>query len=417
MYKRSFSTAFLVSVALFGLAGPASPPALADGNEIAPGIFRLNGIEETLPTGDLKPLKKLVRRVEVVGLGEDVHTTRGFSRAKFRLFKYLVRKRGFRVFGFESPWVEAERVATYVESCEGFAVNAIGGLFGVWQNESVRDLVEWMCEYNQDHPEDPVYFYGFDHQQAWDDAPRLKSYLIQFGVGESNKKVKRLDSCEGATSGSVSRYFATRRTPIPPEQHERCLDALNRTWKFLERRSRKLVKKKLAMAEDIEWARIHVVGLRAWQLQSFYGDTDLNRSYEERDRGMAYIAQKIRELRFPEAKTALWAHNGHISMGGDYIPGVDTMGTFLKRDLGDAYEPIGLVSYQANIDWPGVGCGPLDPSLPSSVEGRLREFGEEFLFVDLDFPGADEPLLDPGALFYLNRGRMVPRAEFRALVY
>ena len=420
MASHMKATARPVSLVLLvwlpGLVGTGRV-AQADGTEIQPGIYRMNGIEETLPTRDLKRLGKLLRGVDVVGLGEAVHTTRGFSRAKFRLFQYLVEKRGFRVFGFESPWVEAERVAAYVATCGGQAEQALGGLFGVWQNESVLELVRWMCDYNRDHPEDPVHFYGFDHQQGWDDAPRLKGYLTRFGIAPTSKRVKWLDDCEGATSASAADYDSNRDDVVPLDRHERCLEALAASEKFLDRRARRLIRRGVATAEEIEWARIHLSGLRACQIEIFDLDTDFDRSFQARDEAMAYIAAKIRELRFPEAKTALWAHNAHIAMGGGFVPGVDTMGVFLERSFGKRYQPIGLVALQSSIDWPGVGCGPLDPSLTVSVERRLSQLGEEFLFVDLDFPGTDEPFLEPGATYYLNQSQMVPREEFRALIY
>ncbi|MCP4201327.1 MAG: erythromycin esterase family protein [bacterium] len=415
------STRFLCSaplwLGLISLVARASMPAPAAGQEIQPGIHRLNGIEETLPIGDLKPLKKIVRDIDVLGLGEDVHTTRGFSRAKFRLFKYLVEKRGFRAFGFESPWVEAELVARYVEDCQGSPESALQGLFGVWQNESVRDLVQWMCEYNRKHAGDPVYFYGFDHQQGWDDAPRLRSLLRQFGVDANSRKIRWLDNCEGGSSTSAGDYFANRQTPIPELRHERCLDALDRDWEFLDRRARRLIRKGRATAEDIEWARIHIVGLRSWQEQTFHRDTSFSRSYEARDLGMAYIARMIRELRFPAAKTALWAHNGHIAAGGKFLTGPDTMGVFLKESLGDKYEALGLVAYESKIDWPGVGCGSTGVSRFPSVEASLRQFDELFLFIDLDFPDAEDPFLVPNQFYSLNGNFMVPREEFRALIY
>jgi hypothetical protein len=39
------------------------------------------------------------------------------------------------------------------------------------------------------------------------------------------------------------------------------------------------------------------------------------------------------------------------------------------------------------------------------------------LLAGYEFPGADEPFLEPGETYFLSRTRMVPRDEFRALVY
>ena len=391
--------------------------AAAQPEQIAPGVYRLSGVEETLPSSELQPLQSILRQAEVVGLGEASHTTRGFSRAKFRLFKYLVERAGFRVFGFESPWIDTERVARYVETCEGSADDAIKGLFGVWQNESVRDLVEWMCQYNQTNPEDPLALYGFDHQQGWNDARALQALLVGFGLAEDNNRVAWLSECEGARSLSAARYFANRQVPVRLEGHQHCMTALNRGWRFLTRRGPRLVANGRIGARDLAWARIHLVGLRAWQEQMFYFESDPPRSFEARDAGMAYIAQEIRDLLFPGAKTALWAHNAHLASGGKFLPQTLDMGYFLKEDLGNRYEAIGLIALETAIDWPGVGCGGWESAATDSVEAQLAELEEPYLLVDLDFPGAESPVFDPDRNHVLNGSLLVPREEFRALVY
>ena len=408
------------AIVALALAGGASLAAQATdfdaATEIAPGIYRLSGIDENLPQNELQPLRRMLRRAAVVGLGEAIHTTRGFSRAKFRLFKYLVEREGFRVFGFESPWIDAERVAFHVETCEGRAEDAIRGLFGVWQNESVLELIQWMCDHNRAHPDDPVAFYGFDHQQAWNDAPALKRLLVFFGIPAESSRVADLDQCEGATSFTAAGYFTGRGAPTP-EKHARCMDALSRNWRFLTRRAPRLVRAGEISAEDVAWAKIHLVGLRAFQEQMFYRRSDPPRSFEARDAGMAYIAQEIRALRFPRTKTALWAHNAHLATGGKYLPETLDMGYFLREDLGDRYEAIGLVALESEIDWPGVGCGPAKVARNGSLEDFLSGFNEPYLLVDLDFRGAVEPPFDSSAPWEVDGWRLVPREEYRALLY
>lgn len=407
-----------LALALIGALAASAPAAAqpAVDSEVAPGIFRLSGIDEDLPQSELEPLSRILGRAEVVGLGEAFHATRGFSRAKFRLFKYLVERQGFRVFGFESPWIEAERVALYVETCDGDAGEALRGLVGVWRNESVLELVDWMCAYNREHPDDPVAFYGFDHQQGWHDAPALKQLLVSFGIPAGSPRVAGLDACEGATAGSARSYFAGRQVPVSLERHQRCMDALRRDWRFLTRRARRLVRDGELAAEDVAWAKIHLVGLRAWQEQMFYFDSERPRSFEARDAGMAYIAQEIRNLRFPGVKTALWAHNAHLAAGGKYLPETLDMGFFLREDLGRSYQAVALVAAETEIDWPGVGCGPVRVAAPDSLEAFLAGFGEPYLLIDLEAPAVERPF-DPDAEWRLDGGLLVPSEEYRALVY
>ena len=373
--------------------------SIATATEIEPGIYRVDGIDETLPHDDLAPLEGIVGRAQIVGLGESVHTVGGYYQAKFRIFKYLVEELGFRAFGFESPWFDAERVADYVRDCRGTARNAIRGLFGVWQGVSVRDLVHWMCEWNQAHPEDPVHFYGFDIQQRGEPY-RLRPLLVEFGMDPSDSRLSDMVYC---TTGNTART-----------RHENCLAALDSIEKFLDRNEDEIVA--ATSEETLAGARIHMVVLRSFENLQWYFDIDWVRAYEARDEGMAYLAAAIREIRFPEARTALWAHNAHIAKGRMFGPRV--MGGHLKKAFKRKYRVIGLVAHQASIDWRGVGCGLWSTASDESVEGLLRALGEPFLLVDLKFPGGKPPFLKPGRKYEINSiWNIAPKRRFDALFY
>src|SRR6187399_1486940 len=75
----------------------ASPLAASAGFPLQAGVWRLDGTDPELPTADLEPLRALVGRATMVGLGESVHTSGGYYETKHRLFRYMVEKLGFRV--------------------------------------------------------------------------------------------------------------------------------------------------------------------------------------------------------------------------------------------------------------------------------------------------------------------------------
>ena len=407
MTRRRAGLFLTLLLAALGAVGEPAPAAERGAREILPGIYRLRGIDPGLSHRDLRPLGKMLRRAELVGLGEAVHTTRGFSEAKFRLFRYLVEDEGFRAFGFESSWIDAEPVADYVRTCEGDAATAIQGLFGVWENEAVLDLVEWMCSYNREHPDDPVHFYGFDVQaQGGADIAALRDFMRRIGITESDDRWLGVGECTADfVPGAV----------IPADRHERCLAALAELERDLDDREAEIVG--LVGREALAWARIHLVGLRAWEGIAFHFDSDVVARVEARDRGMAYVAEAIRAIRFPDARTALWAHNGHIAKDR-FIANARVMGDFLERSLGRRYRSVALVAYEGRIDWVGVGCGSWRRATAASVEGRLHELGKRYLLVDLRFRGTDDKFLEPGAVYDLNWGSfIVPRRHFDALVY
>ena len=69
----------------------------------------------------------------------------------------------------------------------------------------------------------------------------------------------------------------------------------------------------------------------------------------------------------------------HLAAGGRFLPQTLDMGYFLKEDLGDRYEAIGLVALETEVDWPGVGCGAWETADQGSVEALLGELEEPFL--------------------------------------
>ncbi len=383
------------SVALIGsvmlTAGCLFPAAAALGEEIFPGIHTFDGIYAVLPTDDLEPVAAVIGDAPIVALGESYHTSGGFYRLKYRIFRYLVEEQGFRAFAIESPWEYAESAAAYVETCEGSPEEAVAGLFGVWQSESVRDLVKWMCVWNHRHPEDRVHFFGFDEQQPGLDAAALKEHLRRFGLKDDDPRVQGIDRC------SQNR----RDRGIPTGLYSECVKRLDQLRNYFDRREGQIVRRN--SAEELEWARIRLVGLKAWQEHIYYSRRDFSRSIRARDEAMAYILLAIRNLRFPGIKTVVWAHNFHIGKSFNESYHCSTMGTFLADALGDDYVSLALIAYDVEIDWPGVGCGTVREAIPEdSVEHLLSELDEPYLFVDLDFPGTSSPFLESGQAYWIS---------------
>ncbi|MCP4659074.1 MAG: erythromycin esterase family protein [bacterium] len=384
-----------VAVVLLGLA--LSPAALGD--EISPGVYSLHGIQEDLPDDDLEPLQAIIGDASVVALGESIHGSGGYSRLKFRVFKYLVEHMGFRAFAFENPWGGTVYGNHYVQTCEG-RDQAYWGLFLVWGNESVMDLFQWMCEWNQEHPNDRVHFFGFDIQQAYRDKPALLEFLDRIGVPPSDPWFQAIDSC---TTGRTTPTESDLRT---------CVDALNEISDYYDAHEAEIIQ--ITSGEDLEWARLHLLGLRVWQEQLFYLGRNSFRAFEIRDVAMAHAFEVIRELRYPGIKTVIWAHNTHIQ--DDALPsqGMRTMGTFLTEAFGDDYVKFALIGYDVGVDdGSGYFCGgPTSLHYDTSVEKILHDLGESYLFVDFAFPGATDPLLEPGRHYVISDHIGIPRDQF-----
>ena len=154
-----------------------------------------------MPTRTWPRSKGILGGSTVVGLGESVHTSGGYSQAKFRLFKFLVEDMGFRAFAFESPWVEAEKAARYVDTCGGTAREAWLASSPSGTTPASRRSLTWMCQYNQQHPADRLRFFGFDVQQPGTTARPCTAFLRKGAPADADSLLKDLAACDGGAAG------------------------------------------------------------------------------------------------------------------------------------------------------------------------------------------------------------------------
>ncbi len=414
---RSIFIALLLIAVSVPLAVFASPPDPDEsipvtGIPLGQGLYLLYGSDPELPTDDLEPLLGLIGNAKFVGLGEAVHTSGGYYEMKHRVFRYLVDN-GFRAFGFETPWIGAEAVKEYVETCEGSAEDALDSMFTVWNSTEVRDLLEYMCEWNQDNPDDPVHFYGFDIQILGDQntAPLIE-FLEELDYDEIDEIVVGILACDGAETYYYPDYTFPR--PI----YEECQDALDAAWRLFDEEERKIVR--ATSEEELAWARIHVVTTQSWQEQIYFREIDHDRATAARDRGMAYVAAAIPEIRFPDDRVVLWAHNAHLMKDGTATSyGRQTMGQFLNEEFGRLYAPIAITSYEFFVEWPWLpACGgPYSWLGDNQVEDILFQTGEQTLLVDFEPAGADKSIFLPDTSYSIATYSMIPAEQFNGLIY
>jgi len=394
-----------------GLTVEAAKPKPPVGSPVQPGIWKLDGTDPNLPQADLEPLKTVLGKATIVGLGESIHTSGGFYEAKHRIFRFLVQKMGFRVLAIENPWLDVERANQYVQTCAGTPEDAIAGFFGVWRSAELRDLVKWMCDWNRSHkkPKDRLSLVGFDIQwQAQQDSAFLTAFLGRLGIA-ADPRTAGLAQC-----GAVESTFQ-RREVVPAVPFQACDEAARQVAQIFAADPQAIVRQ--TSKGDFELAKIHLVGLQSWLEEMFHYNSDFPRSFAARDRGMAYVFGAFRALRFPKSKIAVWAHNVHLAKNAPNGYFILTMGTLLGETYKSAYKNVALTSHQVSIEWPGIGCGPTDPPGIGSVENRLHALGHDFLLVDLAFPGTGTPFLAPGANYTFGWDPIVPRHHYDAVFY
>jgi erythromycin esterase-like protein len=377
-------------------------------------VYEIDGIGREGTVDAYRALDRSIGDATYIGLGESIHTSGGYYRAKHRIFRHLVEEHGVRAFAIESPWTDADRVAAYVDTCEGDPAAAVReGLFGVWASDELLDLVRWMCEWNGAHEDDRIVFYGFDVQQPFDDAPGLREWLAIVAGAEATALADGFSTCHGVGS-----------EPQSEQTHAACLAGLDALDAWIAANEEAVIA--ASSTEELEYARIRSIGLRSWELQMFHFydggvDPDLVQMLEGRDRGMADVLLRMRALRSPGARVAVWAHNTHLAMAqpsvrGHYA-GARSMGTFLREIVGDDYAPIALIGYDVQIDWLGQGYGSIGlPMAHDAVELELHALGVPYAYVDLGASG--EPrLVELGEEIGVQGNHLVPDEQFVGLFF
>jgi erythromycin esterase-like protein len=390
------------------------------------GVYPLATSDQTAPYDDLAPLLAMVGSTANVGIGESIHTSGGFEAMKARIVRYLVDKGGFRVVAIESPRTAAANVTgKYVATCAGTPTQAASGIFGVFAADTTRDLLAWLCAFNQSHPGDTVQFVGFDVQQAWTDWDALRTWLAQAAPADAASLTGPLMACDGPQATSEADYAQNHfNDPYDAAHFASCGQALDALDAYIAANQAAMTQR--TSAEAYTLGKLSALGLRSWQGEKYYYTTDTLKSFEARDLAMAPVYEMLRSLYFPQKKALLWAHNYHLmrshpaASDPQGVPGARNMGSVLAQDLGDAYAPIGLSGWDVEINWPGTGHGPTStPSSSSEVEWKLHHLNQPLLLVDLHDPGL-APFLTPSATYGCGNPwsmGMVPADQWRAVVY
>jgi erythromycin esterase-like protein len=391
------------------LDGGVDEGATDGGVEASPRVALnpLGGIAPSDDMSDLAPLAPIVAPADVVGIGESVHTAGGELLMRTRLIEYLVGTMGFRLLAFESERTPVGLlVEAYVQTCVGTPEDAAHyAINPIWWEVSTPPVLQWLCQWNVDHPNDRVHAMGFDIHQPWYDYPAIKAYLEVVAPAQAAGLTDGMYLCLGAKYASQEEFFADPNNlayyngdgvhVVPQADHDACQADATATVDLLTNRHDDLV----ANSErSFELARIAVEGLRAYDTTIFL----LSRGHVDnapRDRAMFEVFRTIRRLDFPGTRAILWAHNGHIAQHSDEIVGsqweaVKNLGTLIAEDVGGRYAAIGQSAYVTHYNWM-VGPRQFTASM-GSLEELLDQFGQPLLLVDmLAATTGDAPLIDP----------------------
>lgn len=303
--------------------------------------------------GDLEPLRALVGQARVVGVGEGTHGTREFFENKDRFLRFLVRQMGFAYFAIEATSPESDAVNRYVLGGEGDPAKLLSNLyFWTWNTREVRDLIDWMREWNLGAPpERRVRFLGFDMQSPGVSIDSIVAIVDRVRAADTAPVAGRLACIQPyGNDGPRSLRPIGDYAALPDSTRAACRKGLEQ----VDERIRSEAVYATALSDSAYQQLLHYVRLvQQYEAAASVYD-EPNGYYRARDASMAENVLWLLDRAPVGSRMMLWAHNYHVSR----LAGA--MGDSLDSALGSDYLAIGQI----------FGIGAFNAI--EGTEGRLR---------------------------------------------
>jgi erythromycin esterase-like protein len=361
-------------------AHATTPPA-------TPGVVPISGLDASLPDQELRVLDPMLKGAEIVSIGESVHGSGGFVKMQLRLVKYMVQRKGFRLLMIENPIIRSKGMTDWLDS-DSCATTAMPIDLLDQPIEEDRALFNWLCSFNQAHPQDKVRFRGMDiWDRPWDWQTSMQALNQELSLGQEALLSTTFDHCWFHKETSWDNYLPMMHIlsvnkKIPEEDYIPCttsLDSIRTTLHQEYEKTRKFDRKKrlLRFMQSVDSAEGY--------------QKDFNFAYQ--DRGLSWdgrdLAQSQNELHIwleeGRKKAMIITHTSHASkdqspsdwwkMGlGKIHSGV----SFLRQTLGNKVRAIGLTGYEVT----GVQGDFLKPTSDQSLDVLLHGQGHTVAYVD-----------------------------------
>lgn len=303
---------------------------------IAQNALPLKSIEAGHGFEDLRPLKKVLQNVRVVGLGEATHGTHEFFQLKHRMVEFLVREMGFNVFAIEASYPAALKINEYVLNGKGDRDKALAGQgLWAWDTKEVSALIDWMREYNRTAPAaKKVRFVGFDMHNNELALDEILAYLRRVAPERSESAAATFQPLRPLGPGRQHFDYSNRTDA----EKTRTLAELNELAGFLSLNRARFTRQ--TSPEEFEriseFVRIVAQFADVYRHPYFDAKNPANSNGVVRDYYMAENILRLIEAEGAGARFIIWAHNDHIGVSND------SMGEHLRKAYKDAYYALGF---------------------------------------------------------------------------
>jgi len=331
---------------------------------------------------DLRWLDPLADK-SVIGLGEATHGTAEFFDAKHRIFRYMVENHGYKIFAIEADFGESLFIDEAVQLGNTAAIEDLMRSkmhFWTWRTEEVKDMVEWMCSYNQGkEEEEKVHYMGVDCQYNTYHPDLAMDYLGDKDIPFLAFADSILQVAETATENNFESYssesFASYLQEVESLQDSMIL------YKEI------LVGASSEKEYELNIRIVELVG-QVSEVRYYYQNQVSSINY--RDKYMAENTSWLLDY-YENEEIVLWAHNGHIANIEYGVTG--SMGNYLSYQLGDQYAILGFLFSRGSFtavgmegeNYTGLDTQTLD-TIPkeNSLNALMSHTLEPAFSIDLD---------------------------------
>lgn len=258
---------------------------------------------------DLQPLVDFASRHEVVMLGEATHGSAEFYTWRSEITRRLIAEAGFSYIVVEGDWPDCFAINQFVKgyaeapsSADQVLQNFKRWPTWMWANEEVRDLMQWLRDFNQEEGAD-VGFYGLDVYSLWDSLHQVIAELKRVDPA-AYQQARQVLSCFHDFGSSVEDY-ASQASLIPENCEESIIKLLMKVREETLQAKVSDPELKLSLAQNA----LVVRNAEAYYRVMFRGGAS---SWNVRDMHMGETLERLHKHFHGRSKGIVWAHNTHI---------------------------------------------------------------------------------------------------------